>query len=130
MEPFCTVAQYRSRYPADETPDAVLLEVLAEATDVMSAAMDEGGVEYTDPTESFTFRLMRVCRTVAHRAIGDGSSSDADVPFGATQLSETSAQFSASVHLANPYGDLFLTQAERESLGIGAPRAAVLSPYG
>ena len=131
MEPFCTVVQYRNLYPDDETPDAVLLERLLEATDLISAAMDEGGVEYADPTESFTFRLMRICRSVVHRAIGDGGSGDgADVPFGATQLSETSAQFSASVQLANPYGDMFLTQAEREALGIGAARACVVSPYG
>ena len=130
MEPFCSPVQYRQLYPNDETPDAVLTEKLLEATDVICAAMDEGGVEYSDPSESFTYRLMRICRTVVHRALGDGSSGDVDVPFGATQLSETSAQINASVSFANPYGDLFLMQAEREALGIGAMRAAVLSPYG
>jgi len=122
MEPFCTVVEYRSRYPDDTTPDAVLGEALLEATDIICAAMDEGGVEYTDPSDSFTYRLMRVCRSVTHRAIGSGA--------GATQLSETAAQFNASVQLANPYGDMFLTQAERESLGIGAAKACVVSPYG
>ena len=130
MDAFCTVTQYRARYPNDETPDAVLTEALLEATDVICAAMDDGGVQYTDPSESFTYRLTRVCRTVTHRALGDGPSSDADVPFGATQLSETAAQFSASVQLANPYGDMFLTAAEKESLGIGATNAVVVSPYG
>lgn len=131
MEPFATVAEYRARYPSDETPDEVLAEALLEATDVISAAMDEGGVDYTDPTESFTFRLKRICRAVVRRALGDGGTSDddVDVPFGATQLSETSAQFNASVQFANPYGDMFLTQAEREALGIGVGRACVISPY-
>lgn len=131
MEPFASVADYRARYPSDETPDEVLLEALLEATDVISAAMDEGGVDYADPTESFTFRLKRICRTVVRRALGDGGTSDgdADVPFGATQLSETSAQFNASVQFANPYGDMFLTQAEKDALGIGVGRIAVMSPY-
>ena len=129
MEPFCSVEDYRARYPDDETPDAVLAEALLEATDLISAAMDEGGVSYTDPTESFTYRLRRICRTVAHRAVGGGGGGGDDLPFGATQLSETSAQFSASVQLANPYGDMFLTQAEKDALGIGGGQACVMSAY-
>lgn len=128
MEPFATVEDYRARYPDDETPDAVLAEALLEATDLICAAMDEGGVDYSDPTESFTFRLKRICRTVVRRSLGDGSN-EADVPFGATQLSETAAQFNASVQFANPYGDMFLTQAERDALGIGGGRACVMSAY-
>jgi hypothetical protein len=128
MEPFASVADYSARYPDDETPDEVLYEALLEATDLISAAMDEGGVDYSDPTESFTFRLKRICRTVVRRSLGDGSN-EADVPFGATQLSETSAQFNASVQFANPYGDMFLTQAERDALGIGGGRACVMSAY-
>lgn len=132
MEPFASVEDYRARYPDDETPDAVLTEALLEATDVISAAMDEGGVDYSDPTESFTFRLKRICRTVVHRAIGASGASDddVDVPFDATHLTETSAQFNASVQFANPYGDMFLTQAEKDALGIGGGKACVMSPYG
>ena len=130
MEPFATVEEYRARYPDDSTDDGVLAEALLEATDLICAAMDEGGVEYTDPTESFTFRLKRICRAVTHRAIGEGGGADGpEIPFGATQLSEGSAQFSASVQLANPYGDMFLTQAERDALGIGGGHACVMSAY-
>lgn len=128
MEPFASVADYRARYPDDETTDEVLYEALLEATDLISAAMDEGGVDYTDPTESFTFRLKRICRTVVRRSLGDGSN-EADVPFGATQLKEGAAQFNATVQFANPYGDMFLTQAERDALGIGGGRACVMSAY-
>ena len=128
MDAFCSVEDYRARYPDDETPDAVLAEALLEATDLISAAMDEGGVDYSDPSESFTYRLRRICRTVVRRSLGDGSN-EADVPFGATQLSETSAQFNASVQFANPYGDMFLTQQEKDSLGIGGGQACVMSAY-
>jgi len=129
MEPFCSVEEYRARYPDDATDDDVLLQVLLEATDLISAELDEHDIDYADPTEPFTFRLLRVCRTVAHRAIGDGGDGS-DLPFGATELSEGSDTWSAGVKFANPYGDLFLTDAERRSLGMGAARACVLSPYG
>ena len=128
MDPFCDVAGYRARYPDDETADEVLLECLTEATDLISAELDAYDVEYADPSESFTYRLARVCRTVARRALGGAQ--DGGIPFGATQLSEGAGQFSASVQLANPYGDLFLTEQERRSLGIGGMLGAVLSPYG
>lgn len=128
MQPFASVEDYRTRYPSDETEDAVLLEVLMEATDLMSAELDACGIDYASPSESLAFRLARVCRTVAHRAIGDGDGGR-DVPFGATQLSETSDAFSASVQLANPYGDLFLTEAERRSLGVGQLASCVSSAY-
>lgn len=128
MTPFATVEEYRARYPDDTVDDAVLLECLCEASDLVMSELDGHDIDYSDPTEGFSFRLMRVTRTVAHRAIG--STSDADVPFGATKLSEGSGDFTASAELANPYGDLFLTEAERKALGIGAMRACVLSPYG
>ena len=131
MSPFCNVEGYRELYPDDETPDAVLHERLLEATDLISAAMDDGGVDYSDPTELFTYRLKRICRAIVHRAIGESGASDddVDVPFGATELSETSAQFNASVQFANPYGDMFLTQAEKDSLGIGGGHSCVMSAY-
>ncbi len=128
MDPFATVEEYRARYPDDETTDSVLLAVLLEATDLISAELDAHDIDYSDPSETFTARLARICKSVTRRAVG--ASSGQDVPFGATQLSETAAQFSASVQLANPYGDLFLTEQERKSLGIGAAKACVVSPYG
>jgi hypothetical protein len=129
MEPFASVEDYRRAYPSDETEDGVLHEVLMEATDVMCAAMDSSDIEYMDPCEPFTFRLMRICRTVAHRAIGSGSAAS-DMPYGAQKHSWTEDVYTESVELANPYGDLFLTQAEKDALGIGVARACVVSPYG
>jgi hypothetical protein len=129
MVPFATVAEYRARYPDDTTDDGVLLECLCEATDLIMGELDGHDIDYSEPTESFTYRLARICRTVAHRAIGSAGGDDSDVPFGATEMSETADTFSAGWKFANPYGDLFLTQAEKRSLGIGRARACVLSPY-
>lgn len=130
MEAFASVEDYRRLYAEDTTDDTVLAEYLLNATDVMCAAMDEGGVEYTDTTESFTFRLMRVCRDVVHRAIGVASGNLADVPFGATELSQAADTFSSGVKFSNPMGDMYLTAQERSALGIGESRVAVISPYG
>jgi len=130
MEPFATVEEYRARYPDDATEDAVLLEVLTEATDLICSELDEHDIDYSDPAEPFTYRLKRVCRTVARRSLGSGQDAGGEVPFGASEFAQTAGQINASVTFANPYGDLFLTEQERRSLGIGAARACVLSPYG
>ena len=128
MEPFASVADYRARYPDDETSDEVLYEALLEATDLIAGEMDGSGIDCSDPSGRLAYRLMRVCRSVTRRAIGDGAASD--IPFGATRLGEAADTFNASVELANPYGDMFLTQAERDALGIGGGSAVVISPYG
>lgn len=130
MEPFASVTDYISRYPADaaDFDQDSLLQCLMDATDVICAELDASNVDYQDPSESFTARLRRVCRTMAHRAIA--SSITPEIPFGATQFSQTAGSYTHSSTLANPYGDLFLTKQERRSLGIGAARAVVISPYG
>lgn len=132
MTSFCTVEEYRARYPSDETPTEVLEMCLMDATDVICGELDTHDIEYSSPSESFTYRLSRVCRTMAHRALGRGGESggdENDIPFGATQHSWTSDVFTESFQLSNPYGDLFMTQSEKESLGIGEMRACVMSPY-
>jgi hypothetical protein len=128
VEPFASVEDYLRRYPDDDTDGAVILEVLTDATDVICAEMDDAGIDYEEPDETFAGRLRRVCRTMAHRALG--CSDDSEVPFGAEQLSQSADTFSASVRLSNPYGDLFLTEQERRSLGIGSSGAFAFSPYG
>lgn len=127
MVPFCSVEDYQVRYGAVDDTTA-LQACLEDATDVICAELESSDIDYTDPSESFTARLRRVCRSVARRAFG-ADAGGCDVPFGATQMSETNDFATASYQLANPYGDLFLTQAEKDSLGIGAMRAAVISPY-
>lgn len=129
MDPFASVEEYRDRYPNDAVEDTALAECLMDATDLILSELDDPDVEERrGRDEAFARRLRRVCRTVAHRALGGGDGTE--VPFGATQLNETADVFSASVQLANPYGDLFLTEQERRSLGIGAQMGRVLSPYG
>lgn len=117
MEAFATTAQYRAKYTTD-MDDNALAEWLADASGTMADEMDEAGVDYSDPSEAFAARLMRVCRDMVHRAIGDGSASTDSIPYGATQASIAAGGYSTSFTMSNPYGDLFLRDKERRSLGI------------
>jgi len=130
MSAFATTTQYRAKYNT-EFSDNTLAEWLADASDIMAAAMDKAGVDYSSPSEDFAKRLMRVCRDMVHRAIGDGSSSAMSIPFGSTQASMAAGGYSESFTIGNPYGDLYIKAAERESLGIGSGGFGVAVPsYG
>ena len=110
MEAFATTAEYRDKYDTE---------------------MDSAGVDYSNPDAKLTSRLLRVCRDMVHRAIGDGTDSAASIPFGATQASMAAGGYSESFTIGNPYGDLYLKDRERKSLGIKAIGFAVAVPsYG
>lgn len=133
MQSFATIDDYEAIYGA--VADADMLEAyLADATDNMMSELDTAGIDYSEPSESFAYRLMRVCRTMVHRAIGEDDDPDEEsgpppIPYGATQFSQTAGPYVRSATMGNPYGDLFMTEAERRSLGIGVPKASVISPY-
>ena len=130
MTAFATTAQYRAKYETDLN-DEKLGEWLADASDVMAAAMDKAGVDYSHPSEEFAKRLLRVCRDMVHRAIGDGSDSALAVPFGSTQASMSAGGYSMSFTNGNPYGDLYIKAAEKEQLGLTSGGFAVAAPsYG
>ena len=130
MQAFATAAEYRDKYSTD-MDDGKLSEWLADASDIMMAEMDSAGVDYSNPDAKLTSRLLRVCRDMVHRAIGDGTDSAASIPFGATQASMAAGGYSESFTIGNPYGDLYLKDRERKSLGIKAIGFAVAVPsYG
>lgn len=124
MEPFATVEQYAARYGPPEDPE-LLAEVLMDATRLIAAELEREGVALS---EEGAGGRMQACRSVAHRALGDGEV--ADLPFGVTQYSQTAGPFSASVSVGNAYRDVFLTKAERRMLGLGRARAGFAGPWG
>lgn len=126
MEPFASVEEYASRYGDADDPDA-LAEILMDATREIRAELDRAGIPWADPDEEFAGRLMQACRSMAHRAVGDGGD-DHDIPFGAKQVSEGAGSFTWSSTLGNPYGDMFMTKAERKMLGLGMSRMAYSVP--
>lgn len=128
MQPFATVADYRATYDTDAS-DERLAAFLARASRRIAVELVTSGIDISSADEVYEGLLSDVAISMTHRAIGDVGLG-ADVPFGATELSETNDFANASVKFANPYGDFFLTSDEREALGLGAGRAVVISPYG
>lgn len=130
MASFATTEQYRAKYGTDLT-DAELAVWLADASDIMAGEMDRAGVDYSSPDEKLAARLVRICRDMVHRAVGDGTASAMSIPFGATQASMAAGGYSESFTIGNPYGDLYIKAAERRDLGIGSGGFAVARPsYG
>ena len=130
MKPFATVAEYRAKYDTD-LDDQRLFVWLADASDMMAEKMDKAGVDYSEPAASLSAKLTRICRDMVHRAIGDGSTASAAIPYGATQASMAAGGYSESFTMGNPYGDLFMKQAELEALGISKGGFAIAVPsYG
>ncbi len=123
MDAFATVEQYEARYGDVDDEDA-LAEVLADASRIIAAELDRAGIDYSDPSDEFAERLMQACRSMAQRAMG----CDSEVPAGATQFSETAGVYTQSFTIGNPYGDLYLSKAERRLLGLGAARAGFAVP--
>ena len=127
---FATTAEYRAKYDTD-MPDEALAVWLDDASDIMAGEMDAAGVDYSNPDETFEARLCRVCRDMVRRAIGDGSQATLGIPFGAKQASMTAGSYSEQFTIDNPFGDLYMKEAERRALGMGGGGFSVAVPsYG
>ncbi|TNU89045.1 hypothetical protein FIC87_12660 [Eggerthella lenta] len=125
MKPFATPAQYEARYGDVDEPE-LLAEVLMDATRLVASALGRAGIDYADPSEEFADRLMQACRSMAHRAMGG----DAEIPAGATQFSEGAGSYTQSFTIGNPYGELYVSKAERRLLGLDGARAGFCVPGG
>lgn len=130
MEPFANAEAYRALYDTSQD-DARLAALLGRASRDMASELRSAGVDFSQPNADFAADLADVACAMVHRALGDDGADDDDmlIPFGASQFSRGAGSYTASATLANPYGDLFMTEAERRKLGIGLPKAEVVSPY-
>ncbi len=129
MTDFATAAQYRALYDA-EYDDARLQALLGRASRDIAAELRAAGIDYDEPDDGFAADLADVAIAMVRRAIGEHQGADAaEIPYGATQFSQGAGSYTASATLANPYGDLFMTKAERRKLGIGRARAGFASPF-
>lgn len=123
--PFATVDDYRRRY-GDVDDEGLLLEVLMDATRLISAELDRCGISVED--DGISEARMQVCRQVANRALD--REEDEEFPIGVTQMTDTTGPFSYSYTVSSAYGDLYLTKAERRMLGIGRSRIRFIVPGG
>lgn len=118
MEAFATKEQYDARFPGREASDEMLGECLGDATEAICAVLDARGIDYSEPSEEFAARLMRVCRSVANRIMPSGS----DIPMGATQVSTTAGPYQQTFSLPSAYSSPKLLPSELSMLGIGGSR--------
>ena len=112
MEPFCTVEQYTARVGAVDD-EGILEECLSDATATIAAILDARGIDYTEPSEDYADRLMRVCRSMANRIMPSST-----IPGGATQASITGGPYSQGWTFAAPYGTPKPLASELKLLGI------------
>lgn len=129
MEPFASAFDYFALYDTNATDDR-LDALLCRASRDIASELRAAGIPYDNPDEDFAADLADVACSMVHRALGeDGGDDFPEIPFGASQFSQTGGPYTRSATLANPYGDLFMTESERRKIGIGLPRASVVSPY-
>lgn len=125
MVPFASVDEYEARYGDADDPEA-LAEILMDATRLIASAFDRAGLDFREPGADLAERLMQACRSMAHRAMGD----DADIPLGTTQFSEGAGSYTQSFTVGNPYGELYVSKAERRLLGLDRTRIGFAVPGG
>lgn len=118
MEPFATVEQYDARFPGRTASEEMLEECLMDATAAIVAVLEARNVDYSEPSEDFADRLMRVCRSVANRIMPSGS----DIPVGVTQMSTTAGPYQQTFSLPTSYSSPKLIPSELAMLGLGGSR--------
>lgn len=122
MEPFATAADYEARYGEVEDPEQVGV-LLEDATAFIAA---QPGLllrgEGEDGYELQRANLRRACCSVVHRSLSAGDLA------GFSNLSQAAGVYNASVTLANPTEDFYLTAAEKKSLGISGARIGSVRP--
>lgn len=112
---YATIGQYEARYGEVSDTD-MLQECLDDCSAAIDAELDRRGIDYSDPSEVFADRLMRACRSMAHRVMP--IEGDADIPVGATQASFTAGPYNQQFTLSTSYGTPKVTDYEMRLLGI------------
>lgn len=113
---FATYDDYEERWgAADEAQVSALLD---DAGLMLRAQV---AVDEADDMQQAA--LKTVSLNMAHRAMATSASG----LFGASQADAQMGPFQQSVHYANPSGDLYISAAERQMLGIGVDWVASIS---
>ena len=126
MEPFATIEQYEERYGAVED-DVALSACLEDASAAIVSVLEKHGLTPADMADDPAERLMRTCRSVAHRLMPAGDAG-VDVPMGAESASVTAGPYTQSFTFGSSYGTPRLLPSELEMLGIGGGAGRVLHP--
>ena len=128
MEAFATSSDYMAYYDVDIEPSR-LDALLMKASRLIAAQLTASGIEWAKRAKDdccYAGLLADVACDVVHRSIGEGGK--ADIPYGASQFGETTGSVSWQFSMSNPYGDMFLSAANKAVLGIGRSRGRMLHP--
>lgn len=116
MDSFATVQDYEDRY-GDVEDTAQLGVLLSDASAYIAAqpgfrllGLDDDGYDLQQAN------LVRVTCSVVHRSLSAGDLA------GLSSYSEGGVGYTASVSVANPSEDFYLTKSDKAALGIGAGR--------
>lgn len=117
MEAFATVEDLESRWRVMDASEKKRAGVLLEdAAAIIAAALEQSGIKVAGDDEVQAANLVRVSCAMVQRAMaqGDGEQQHA---WGGNLVT-------------NPSGDLYLSKADKRSLGIGRCRIGFASPFG
>lgn len=121
---YARLSDYETRY--GEADDPASVEVfLEDATAMIDSSPGFHRLGEEDPGfETQTQLLARITCAIVYRALSPGQFA------GYESVSQGVGGFTASVNLANPSGDLYLTSNEKRLLGIGRGRIGQTRMWG
>lgn len=105
MAAHATYQDYAARYDANADEQGRITVLLEDASAIIDSTLSGG----TAPAALLTSTACAmVNRAMAAADMG-----------GISQCTQTAGAYTESLRFANPHGDLYLTQAEKDALGIG-----------
>lgn len=117
MESFATVKDYEDRY--GDVNDTERIGTLLTDASVFIAAQPGFTLRESDNLQAAN--LVRVTCAVVHRALSAGEWA------GLNSVSQSGGGYSATVNVANPTEDFYLTKADRRALGFAGVRIGSIS---
>lgn len=118
MEAFANYSDYMARYGEADDPDAVETLLLDAAAFILS----QPGFRYCEGDEVQAANLARISCAIVNRMIGR------DDFAGIESYSQGAGDYSVTLSPYNPAGDMYLTSAEKLTLGIGRGRVGQTWP--
>lgn len=123
MEPFATIEDLEARWRTlTEDEQAQAETTLLDATAFITSEMKRSGVLVEPDDEVQHQNLVAVTCAVAKRSLLMAFDSGNTLT-GVSKYQEQADVWNASVTLANPMGDMYLTAQEKRLLGIGRLKA-------
>lgn len=106
MAAYALFNDYAARYAADYTDEARITVLLEDASAIIDAMLPAG-------SDAPAALLTSTACAMVNRAMACAGAG------GIAQCTQTAGAYTESLRFANPHGDLYLTQVEKDALGIG-----------